>query len=1703
MEKIHLMIERFKQLRTQFSKFDTNGIVSGPLLKGINYKPLTSYFEKLDMNLYWIIPVVRNVKKLYDIIDDNEGGEDTEGLIIDDELKFLIDKMEQYKSNSFQYNKYLTLYNQINPFFTPFNLIDDENTNGILIDKSAGTDICVIVDNLDDMTSSVVSKDSLNVRKYFSTKYNLGLTRLEQIQDSKLTRRIPISPPDVLSITSFLTLPEPVIRFSRINLPGTNIMEKAMLNQTSLQLWLLLNQKTIAKPILLDDLFEYDETTFANEIKNIIYNQNIEISATNVKESKNENYRNFAEKISPNTKVLFNLMKKHMTGKMSIDGIISCLEPFLVYTDCITYSQYSEITQFINEQIYIYKRNYADRLRIFSQLKSNSLVRKNNFKVQAKYKDVVNQSYSIQEDNDVEALRKIIIHDSSRLYSCILSLENESLILSDNLSSLFKGKNLDKNLDKDKEEEDCETVVIAKGYANTDELEQDNNRDIYFDKRFDKTDYNIIDDYESAISRMKHDEFEQFLITDLEKKKKLNAKYLAETLISGYKKVKAGQYALLFKDYKAGDYSNNFDYYIREKNVWVKTEKPVDNLVSNDEDILCNLQKKCMTNTTNICQGLESVETKNKNEFLDDLMNEFDEKYILSKKESKQKLLDDYEYRLSIVDSVKRIAIGTMMKYNNQKIAMANADEPIIVSSPYLKIRNMILSQSDFIKKQKDIVRFVKAFTRKAIMTGLGPLGDIETPHWLYCPETNVKLLPTFKYNMATVFITDKDNYIKYIEQLKTDIGKKSDDGDKWVDKHSGWAFTAIELDVEEGYEETGFKASTRAVLEKDKAIEFENKVSFDTAESKIVSNIVDSVSFAMGVNVTSQKFFIVNSVIATLTSIPSRAQYETEEKNALKKGKVIPSFDIFYNTHILYCSLGMLLIAVQTSVPSIKTRKTFPDCARSFKGFPFDDASDLSALEYISCVVHKIKKANTNPWIVLRKVKQTTIRDEIKDYTTDFLVSLPDVQRKFQEKTVYLMTDTSEIVLKEDIHSWPGFLPPLSKVVIKGLANVSSEFKNTLLDDFKSGSRKQTEKLLVINSKIIQFSLAIQEKIQAVVSKKETILSNSYNEPYLENACCYGKKDENTIQYFINEDSTIQQCNDTVIKLTNLLADITNISRATMMISNINTKIIYPPVSQVFDEKTIYMAFIHFCKFKSNIPIPANLLSLCKEKPEVNPNDSIGELIRKLKENGHKYNDESFLKLLQFQAGDNRVTIQLDNSNNSSVYRLAKLLESLNEGDEVEIEPDLKSLIADVIDTYDVVSDKMTDESKMLDTFLNKNNNDMKKQILKFIQDYYGEKMDNKTNARLTKFMRTMSEWSSDKSSRNEDRKISNDSIYNNINFFKTFIHMFSSVFPNIILNKVDYLDTVIPKYWELSLTHIGKLKQKITDYYTGLKVFYDSVELTRLLSNIQEATKVWTRLAEETPCLSTTKDENGKDNFPILNERIGKQLFEYYLLMTLMNYIKMSNQMSMIAVKQPNKKKANNDDLVTLEFMEDEETHANIGEEEGDSNLFIQKGNLKMLKQTTAHLLFSFLSIMDNHKDAIDISYEDILERVFKLKEKEKHMMMDRLVAMSDDEQEVDRILKINKLEAWGKGLEKSYTVFDRDAYDRNFEFTETMDKLERKLKNKNKDVNDENMHEFIDDFAAEDAANQDIDRDAYDMGHQTEDYDDGDPEGWEADE
>ena len=214
-------------------------------------------------------------------------------------------------------------------------------------------------------------------------------------------------------------------------------------------------------------------------------------------------------------------------------------------------------------------------------------------------------------------------------------------------------------------------------------------------------------------------------------------------------------------------------------------------------------------------------------------------------------------------------------------------------------------------------------------------------------------------------------------------------------------------------------------------------------------------------------------------------------------------SYKDFYNSAILYYTLGSFLISVQTSIPSVKTRKTHPGCVRSFTGYPFEGQGDLSSLTYIGCVAYDIRVSG-EPWNVLKGKKIEVVNNRIKASIDDVLLNNIEVKRRFEEKTIFLLTNTStEIPEEHDIANWSHFLPHLAKINIKHLVNISPEFKKSLISDLRSGSINQRDKILVVNSKIFHFSIALIERIQEIVKKSKLLLHTSNNEPYLENACC------------------------------------------------------------------------------------------------------------------------------------------------------------------------------------------------------------------------------------------------------------------------------------------------------------------------------------------------------------------------------------------------------------------------------------------------------------------------------------------------------------------------------------------------------------------------------------------------------------------------
>ena len=1740
LKNIHTMIERFKQLREQFSRFD-NGNVT-PIQNKARFKPLEKYYQSFQVPLLWILPIVKNNKKLYDI---DVGEEDTQNLFsLQESLEEMTEIIDNYKTNTIvvQNNKYASLFFDLNPYFTPFTSLDEVN-NEIITEKPVQCDLTVLINNSGDYFSYTSKKNNIYSKKFLMGKYNTGLTNLEASNFSgnqMTTTRNNLTNPDIMSIESFIILPEPVIRYSRIHLPSTSLLDKANLNMCIFNYWNIFTKNTQVKTVIIDDISEdleftdtlmgykltykdklirpqiwgaklkektkqavlaheiyvlyptlrklineshleeiyytpkrkFEELGFANNIKEFVLNPSRE---DQLEFNKQELYEKFIQTITPKIKTLFQLMKKYMNNQMSVVDIVSYLEPFMVYADNLTYMQYKDMVSFVNTKISEYNTKYVNLSMRFQEIKKIKFaipIISNPFSLYNLVEDKTSflNSYDINSKavftlNQSEILRVLTLKDCAKLYTFYLSMQNIKLMFPDEFNSVFENKREIEKSMKDVQE-NCKNIIISKFYTSEEDLLLDNNKQIFFDKKYDKTQYSFIDDYAKEMENMDPDNFVSFLVGKISEKMKMNendANYMAETLIYGAKRVLDGQYAILYNFYQMNGENEKYVYYVRKNNTWEIDASIDENVKSDIPNVLCNTQPNCISVPAKIdetCENMELNKLEIQNNTMNEMLSQFDEQYFVSLKEFQEKMARNLDNYKNIFDMLIQIENNTTMKYNDRmyQLGLDLLHVATQIVSPYAKLLDFILGQSNFIKIQSDIVKFTSICTRPAV-------GN-ETKHWLYCNKTGVELLPTFKYDMAYAYLMDPLKYYDYVQQLIKDLdSQKSDDGDYWVDKYTGRNIIYVGYSDEEGYNQ-GFRVSTRDVLEKEAGesiIPSNQTIKYTSPEMIAINNIVNTISVSMGINLTNieaQKEFIISNVTERIkTTLETKELYKIKIIEMANKGVSIPSYDVLYNSTLLYYTFGMFLIALQTNIPSIQTKKTFPGCVKSFTGYPFDGEGDMSSLNYLACIVYKIRSP-VDPWSALARMKEQSIASKIKS-AVDNLLGLQNVKMKINEKTLYLLTETTNTVPSEhDVVNWRHFLPPLSPFKITHLINISSEFKNELVEDLKQGRRKQTEKIGIIESKNIQFSLAIQEEIYDVLTKKALLLTKASGEPYIENSCC-NENNMTTIQYFEKEAPHIIEYNNIVNENSNRLLDIRFYSEANTFSTNVNTKKKFPPINNEFEEVTIYTGFIQFCHFKNLIPIGEDLLPFCNEKPDyINKTDSILDMMQKLKNNGKNYTDKTFTRLLQIIARKNMYPIDTNPPISSSIQRLTDTLErSIDE----MIDPELVSKMKTSIDTFDIATETTTKEVKDLNNYLIRNIELMKTEIVNHISKNKGS-ITEKEIKMMKNFIVEMTVWAD-----NKPTKISNDSLYNSVDYYKTFIKNLAVVYPNILLNKVEYEEVKIPVYWKLSQNHTRDIKKIIKSHYEGFKQFYNDKSLYNILVKINSSSAIFLKLVDETPSFTSIKYKDTEWK-PVFDERTSKFLFEYYLFRIMMYYIELSEEADMVVKEK-----------IDTPF-----------EDIGDTNVI--RGDIKGLKEKVSKLLLCFIKMMSSYKNTVDFSYEKIQDTVFKLKEKEKNMLTDRLQMKSDEEREIDTLLKKNKLGDWSKGLQRGLVEYDKDYYDKEKEFRENIQEFEEMTKKGNREYQLEDFEEMRDEIFEEKKNAEEIDRDAFDMSFMTDDYTDG---------
>ena len=317
-------------------------------------------------------------------------------------------------------------------------------------------------------------------------------------------------------------------------------------------------------------------------------------------------------------------------------------------------------------------------------------------------------------------------------------------------------------------------------------------------------------------------------------------------------------------------------------------------------------------------------------------------------------------------------------------------------------------------------------------------------------------------------------------------------------------------------------------------------------------------------------------------------------------------------------------------------------------------------------------------------------------------------------------------IAEEHKITAWVTFLPPLHLIHIDDLRNVSASFIGDLEKSIMKGDLDQFEKLSILKGKIILYSLAIQQSIQRVINKSQPLLANAVDEPFLENVCC-NIGPSNTIEYFSSKESSIQKHNAIVKELSSIIENIRRSSYAAYLYDPEDTRLVYPPISNRFTEKTIYKAFIRYCRFNSGAPLPENLQLICVDNNSTFLfTDTFEEKMRVLKQEGRHYSEEQFYQLLMIIERENIVPIDLQLHIISARAVLESLLDYF---DTQDVNHPLFALYRETLDYVDIQETEVQEVMDQMSTYLSLVIPELRNTIYTFIQQnatITGQKMKN-----------------------------------------------------------------------------------------------------------------------------------------------------------------------------------------------------------------------------------------------------------------------------------------------------------------------------------------------------------------------------------------
>ena len=339
LNSIHKNIERFFQLRKEYSLFDKNGVPKMPPQLTDSDKPAIPHIEKLDAQFYWVLPVVENIKKLYVITDEDAMQSDPVNGIYEFKQQ-IIEEKGIYPDRNAPYNP--NIMNDLNSYLTPFeNPKKNPDTKYAIQDKPVRSNLLTLSTNNDTLTMKKGPSDQM----YIDRMYNTGLTKLEfEDVKSNSVKRVESTPNDPAFITSFMTLNSQAVHLSQLLLPDTFLSDQVLLDSLFLKTW----QSIISSVKMRDDIqsevvvSDTNVSDINDQYQYALFKDAILFSPDTSISNNSALLHKFISAFVPTNQDAFSTMEKEnrFTNCLSLCEIIYALQPFFIYTKNLTVDQY-------------------------------------------------------------------------------------------------------------------------------------------------------------------------------------------------------------------------------------------------------------------------------------------------------------------------------------------------------------------------------------------------------------------------------------------------------------------------------------------------------------------------------------------------------------------------------------------------------------------------------------------------------------------------------------------------------------------------------------------------------------------------------------------------------------------------------------------------------------------------------------------------------------------------------------------------------------------------------------------------------------------------------------------------------------------------------------------------------------------------------------------------------------------------------------------------------------------------------------------------------------------------------------------------------------------------------------------------------------------------------------------------------------------